>query len=927
MRDKSSYRYPTIPSLLAAKARQHANACALQTSSGEQLSYGEVHRRIGEISKSLSKLNLGRNSRVAIALPNGINMSVMLLAVTSTSIAAPLNPSYREAEFQSYLSDIGADCIVVPSESHLSPAHEAATKNGIPIIGLGPDGITISEFPKMPGIHNRNPGVRPTNGNGSAEPDDIALILLTSGSTGRPKRVPLTHRNLCTSAADICYSLQLDDQDVCLSMWNQFHIGGVTDLLLVSLASSGRIVCTSGFDAFQFFKILEDQSPTWFQGVPTTLAEIMAVAERTRRSPKPTSLRFVRSVAAPLSPLLMERVESYFQVPVVQTFGMTEAGPLITTNLLPPAVRKPGSTGPSAGPQISIRDPDDRELRPYEMGEIFVRGENVIAGYEGDREATAQSFRNGWFRTGDTGYLDADGYLFLKGRAKEQINRGGEKISPQEIDDVLAAHPEVEQAATFSVKHPTLGEDVGVAVVLRKNGTLDAEGIRRFVAGQLSDFKVPKTVLFLQSLPQSAIGKVKRDALAELAESKARPLTYAPPETKLQSILAEVWAKELDKQKVSIDDDFFSLGGDSLSSVRLMLAIETLLGIQLDTIALDQDLTIRQLGHLIEALPDFGRVSERIAQPDQNAQFAQARIEKLLSNIAAGSTSGASPASDSAEGMRNALLKCDTEHAFDALLESFYTEMTPNELVPLARISFDGAELPDPIRDRFSNTQKFIGETILPLAEKQNWHRHSLSKCIRLYTGLSGEAKDKTLIVGFAGNLFRLMLPMWTFLSHLNSNNTDLLFVWDSSRKHYRDGIPEVADNFPDLVKFLGEMVSRFDYRRVIGYGTSAGGLPALCAGLTNNWESIVAINAAYPFNTKHLLSMLTDLGEKKRLSKQSVRLFYSELRQEDLLATVRIAKMVKGEIRPLIGHRLHNVLWEAHQRGEIPKLFDDFFS
>ena len=306
-------------------------------------------------------------------------------------------------------------------------------------------------------------------------------------------------------------------------MWEQFHIGGMVDLLLVPLASGGRIICTSSFDAESFFQILETRSPTWFQGVPTTLHEILAVARKTGRSPAKTSLRFIRSVASALSPQLMDRIESLFQVPVVQTFGMTEAGPLITTNPLPPGIRKAGSTGPSCGPMISIRDPSGRELPPFETGEILVKGENVVAGYEGNKEATAQSFRDGWFHTGDTGYLDADGYLFLKGRIKEQINRGGEKIIPQEIDDVLAAHPEIEQAASFSMKHATLGEDVGAAVVLRENSSLDEGAIRRYVASQLSDFKVPKTILFLPSLPRSTIGKVKRDTLAALANQARKP--------------------------------------------------------------------------------------------------------------------------------------------------------------------------------------------------------------------------------------------------------------------------------------------------------------------------------------------------------------------------------------------------------------------
>ena len=633
---KSSYHFKTISNLLASQAERIGAARALRKLSGEQLSYQQLNERICKIAYQLRSWGLGARSRVGIVVPNGLDMSVILLAVTSTSVAAPLNPSYREAEFQSYLNDIQVDCIVVLEEDRVSPVRAIAQKMGIPIVELASDGITLSASADIAKILTRCDKLSPGDIHSGPNPDDTALILLTSGSTGRSKKVPLTHRNLCASVADICYSLQLNERDICLSMWEQFHIGGVTDLLLAPLASGGEIICTGGFNAEEFFIILNGLSPTWFQGVPATLHEILTVAKRSGRSSAKTSLRFIRSVASALPPQLMERVEEFFQVPVVQTYGMTEAGPLIASNPLPPGMRKAGSTGPSCGTVISIRSTDGRELGPYETGEILVKGENVVAAYEGDEEASAKLWRDGWFVTGDTGYLDADGYLFLKGRIKEQINRGGEKIDPQEIDDVLSTHPEIEQAASFSVKHPTLGEDVAVAVVVRQNSNLDAKEIRRFVASRLSDFKVPRTVLLLSSLPRSSIGKVKRDMLAALAESQNNELPYEPPKTKLQKILVKVWMEELGVQKVGLDDDFAKLGGDSLSRVRLFLTMEKLFGVNLDSIALDENITVRQLATLIEALPDYSQIFDRVVQLDDDAEFAQASIDKLLSNAAVG---------------------------------------------------------------------------------------------------------------------------------------------------------------------------------------------------------------------------------------------------------------------------------------------------
>jgi len=303
-------------------------------------------------------------------------------------------------------------------------------------------------------------------------------------------------------------------------MWEQFHVGGLVDLLLVPLGSGGAVICAGGFDAALFYELLETKRPTWFQGVPTSLYELSAFAARYEVDPRAAPLRFIRSVASSLSPQLMGEIEDMFGVPVVQTFGMTEAGPLITTNCLPPAKRLPGSVGTSCGPQIRIVSPEGTDLPSGEIGEIVIRGDNVIDGYEDAPDANERSFRDGWFHTGDTGYLDKEGFLFLTGRLKEMINRGGEKITPQELDDVLLTHPAIAQAASFSIKHRTLGEDVGAAVVLRPGTTLSEGEIRSFVLRHLAAFKVPKLVLFLEQMPRDPIGKISRMSLAALAESQ-----------------------------------------------------------------------------------------------------------------------------------------------------------------------------------------------------------------------------------------------------------------------------------------------------------------------------------------------------------------------------------------------------------------------
>jgi acyl-CoA synthetase (AMP-forming)/AMP-acid ligase II len=292
---------------------------------------------------------------------------------------------------------------------------------GIRVLRLSPDG-----------------GLAGTRGDGpvpSPAPDDVALVLLTSGSTGRAKSVPLTHRNVCASARDVAASMSLGSSDRCLAMWEQYHVGGLVDLLLAPLVSGGVVICTPGFRTDEALRLLAEARPTWFQVVPTTLGDLVAQVRRDGRGRPGGSLRLLRSVAAALPPRLMAEAEETFSVPVLQTFGMTEAGPLITSTLPPPAPRKPGSVGRSCGCEIRIVDSGWVALPPGQTGQVAIRGPNVFSGYEDDAAANAAQFRDGWFLTGDLGRLDPEGDLFLVGRLKQLINRGGEKVNPQEVDD------------------------------------------------------------------------------------------------------------------------------------------------------------------------------------------------------------------------------------------------------------------------------------------------------------------------------------------------------------------------------------------------------------------------------------------------------------------------------------------------------------
>jgi acyl-CoA synthetase (AMP-forming)/AMP-acid ligase II len=501
--------FRTIPDILTHGAAHYPGRIALEQD-GSELSYGELHREVMALRDTLLRIGVKRQSRVAIVLPNGTGLAVALLAATCSAVAVPLNPEYREPEYVTYFDTIGVTHLIVGA-GMANPAANVARERGIPILELTDRRAMVAAPPAT------LPETIPDEPFPSGA--DIALILLTSGSTGRPKKVPLSHTNICVSVGDICETMALTPDDVCLCMWEQVHVGGLVDLLLVPLASGGRVICTAGFNVAKFFELLPTRRPTWFQGVPTTLYALVTQA-RARGVPEGSRLRVIRSVASALHPSLMQDVEARFGVPVVQTFGMTEAAPLITTNRLPPDIRKPGSVGRSCGPEIRIDAPDGTQLDAGAIGEVLIRGPNVFAGYEDAPEANKASFRDGWFRTGDLGYLDSDGYLFLSGRLKEMINRGGEKITPQEVDDVLLEHPAIAQAATFSVRHRTLGENVAAAIVLRPGMSLSEAEIRDHAAARLASFKVPQRIMLLDRMPVDPVGKINRLVLAIMAEGR-----------------------------------------------------------------------------------------------------------------------------------------------------------------------------------------------------------------------------------------------------------------------------------------------------------------------------------------------------------------------------------------------------------------------
>ena len=473
------------------------------------LGFGGLRRLIGDTVGTLNGIGIGRGGRVAIVLPNGPEMAVAFLAIGAGAATAPLNPAYREDEFDFYLSDLEPHALVIAAGMD-SPARAVAQRRGIPIIEL------VAELDQPAGSFKLQAtgGAPSPAAGGMAEPDDVALLLHTSGTTSRPKLVPLSQRNIMASARHIGATLALAAADRCLNIMPLFHIHGLIGAVLSSLAAGGSVFCTPGFNALKFFAWLDEAAPTWYSAVPTMHQTILARAERNRETIARRKLRFIRSSSASLPPPVMAELEQTFGCPVIESYGMTEASHQMTSNPLPPQQRKPGTVGPAAGPEVAVLDEAGRPAPAGATGEVAIRGPNVTAGYVANPAANKTAFTDGWFRTGDQGVLDADGYLTITGRLKELINRGGEKISPREVDDLLMTHPAVAQAVTFALPHDKLGEEVAAAIVLREGRNATERELRDFVSARLADFKVPRKVVFLAEIPKGATGKLQRIGLA-----------------------------------------------------------------------------------------------------------------------------------------------------------------------------------------------------------------------------------------------------------------------------------------------------------------------------------------------------------------------------------------------------------------------------
>jgi acyl-CoA synthetase (AMP-forming)/AMP-acid ligase II len=492
-------------------ARGGAASAAIAAPGRPALDRAGLRRWMSRARGELAGLGVRRGDVVALVLPNGPEAATAFLAVASGSACAPLNPAYTETELAFYLDDLDPGLLLV-REGEGEAARRVAAARGIATAELVVRAASPAGVFELRAVEAADAAREERR---ARRAPDLALVLHTSGTTSRPKMVALSQANLCASAANVAASLALGPGDRCLNVMPLFHIHGLVAAVLASLHAGASVFCAPGFNALRFFAWLEESQATWYTAVPTIHQAVLDRAPRNTEVLERVRLRLVRSSSAPLPPQVMARLEEVFGAPVIEAYGMTEAAHQMASNPLPPRERRPGSVGVAAGPEIAIVDALGRRLPAGERGEVVIRGSNVTAGYLGSPEATAAAFTDGWLRTGDEGFFDADGYLRLTGRLKELINRGGEKISPREVDETLLDHPAVAQAVTFALPDPKLGEEVAAAIVLRAGSSATEADIRDFARARLAPFKVPRRVLFLAEIPKGPTGKLQRIGLAE----------------------------------------------------------------------------------------------------------------------------------------------------------------------------------------------------------------------------------------------------------------------------------------------------------------------------------------------------------------------------------------------------------------------------
>ena len=533
----------------------------------QSLRFRDLPARLQHVRDDLARFGVGCGDRVASVLRRGPETAVCYLGVSACATYMPLNPDFSEEEFRNYFTQLRPAAVIL-AEDDSSAARASAAAVGLRTLDL----VSRSSDPAgtFSLVASDVGGPRRVSRWNTAE--DVALVLLTSGSTAAPKAVPLRVRHLLAYARSGAEHYALGPQDRGLHVMPMFHGHGLKSALLVPLVGGSGVIVSPDFDIPTFFQHMQGLRPTWYTAASSIHQAILARIDDYKEIAQRAQLKFIRSGSGRLDPKVMAGLEEAFGAPVLERYGMSETCS-ITANPLPPGVRKPGSVGPRLGNEVAIIDEKGEILGSNREGEVVARGPSVFDGYLDNPDANRVAFINGWFRTGDLGRFDDDGYLILTGRLKDVINRGGEKIGTAEVEAALLRHPEVMEACVFGLPHPSLGEDVAAAVSTRRS--VGQQELQTFARGFLAGIKVPRRVFVLPSLPKSATGKIARSEIvtlcrdlleqSHLGTEHVRSRAWSP----LEQEIGELWKRLLGVDEVGLDDDFFLLGGDSLQASEL----------------------------------------------------------------------------------------------------------------------------------------------------------------------------------------------------------------------------------------------------------------------------------------------------------------------------------------------------------------------
>ncbi|MEX0323963.1 MAG: AMP-binding protein [Puniceicoccaceae bacterium] len=603
-------------------ALSQGDSPAIIGTQGEFFSYKALLEQIEALGSELQSRGISHDDRIALVLKDGPAMAVSFLAVSSVCTSAPLNTAYKARDFQFYLDDLQAKAVIL-EEGQESEAIEVAAEKNIPVWRLQ---TTTTDGQVQYQLADSN---ETTAGCTFAPIEKVSMILHTSGTTSRPKMVPLTQENLATSAKNVSETLKLTAEDRGIVVMPLFHIHGLVGALLSAIYAGSSVVCTPGFESCNFMRWSLEHSATWYSAVPTMHQALLNHARENPADVEGLTFKVVRSSSASLPPKVFHDLVELWKAPVIESYGMTEAAHQMTSNPLPPQEQKPGSVGLPAGPEVAIMNEDGEFIPTGQTGAIVIKGANVTSGYANNHEANATAYTDGWFQTGDQGYFDDDGYLFLTGRLKEMINRGGENIAPREIDEVLLEHPAINQATAFAIPHETLGEDLAAAVVLKEGMQATEPELRTYVAEQLADFKVPNRVLIVDSIPKGPTGKLQRIGLHEKLQEYLKT-DYVSPRNETETAVAGIFGSVLGKEDVSVLENFFFLGGDSLKGMRVISSIKSSFTGDLSLNAVFKYPTVELLSkHIEETMTPMD--DDLAALEQELAGLSDEEIERLLS--------------------------------------------------------------------------------------------------------------------------------------------------------------------------------------------------------------------------------------------------------------------------------------------------------